>query len=97
MGLRGSGGPKTRAHRESTLSNGDKATTHILGLQRSVGNRAVTSRIKPVQRAGGWSDADKEAGKGIAPTDHQTGWNVEEHAVGTIRRRPPPGWKPPAT
>jgi hypothetical protein len=44
--------------------------------------------VQSVQRIGGWSDADTAKGKGLAPSDPQTGWNVEEHAVGTIRRIP---------
>jgi hypothetical protein len=88
VGLRESGGPNARAHREAPPASAGRATAHILGLQRSAGNRAVTSRIKSVQRAGGWSDADQKPGKDIAESDPKTGWNVEEHAVGTIRRIP---------
>ena len=58
----------------------------LVGLQRTAGNRAVSSLV--LQRVGGWVDADKAAGSGVAPGDPQTGWNVEEHAVGGIRRIP---------
>ncbi len=67
---------------------GERSPSELLGLQREAGNRAVTALVRSVQRVGGWSDADKRQGKGQAPGDPKTGWNVEEHAVGTIRRIP---------
>ena len=60
----------------------------MLDLQKSAGNRAVADLITPVQRAGGWSDADTAVGKGIGAKDPQSGWNVEEHTVGEIKRIP---------
>lgn len=60
----------------------------VLDLQKSAGNRAVADLVAPVQRVGGWSDADTAVGNGIDPTGPQSGWNVEEHAVGEIRRIP---------
>ena len=60
----------------------------VLDLQRDAGNHAVAGLLRPVQRVGGWKDADTRPGKGIAKGEPQTGWNVEEHAVGTIRRIP---------
>lgn len=60
----------------------------VVELQRAAGNRAVTSLLRPLQRVGGWADADTRVGSGIAPGEPKTGWNVEEHAVGGIRRIP---------
>ena len=60
----------------------------VLDLQRDAGNHAVAGLLRPLQRVGGWKDADTRAGKGIAAGEPKTGWNVEEHAVGTIRRIP---------
>ncbi|HEY1279282.1 MAG TPA: hypothetical protein VGF22_06380 [Acidimicrobiales bacterium] len=66
----------------------DRSRADLLGLQREAGNRAVASLIEPVQRAGGWADADTKPGKGVTDGDRKTGWNAQEHAVGTIRRIP---------
>jgi hypothetical protein len=66
----------------------EPSPAEILDLQREAGNRAVAARIRPLQRAGGWTGADPTTGTGIAPGEPQTGWNVEEHAVGAIRRIP---------
>ena len=60
----------------------------VLDLQRTAGNRAVSSLIRPVQRVGGWTDPDPRAGTGLVAGEPQTGWNAEEHAVGNIRRIP---------
>jgi len=64
------------------------SATDVLDLQRDAGNHAVAGLLRPVQRVGGWKGADTRAGKGIAAGEPQTGWNVEEHAVGSIRRIP---------
>ena len=58
----------------------------LVDLQRAAGNRAVTSLVQPVQRVGGWVDADRRKGSGLATGESPTGWNAEEHAVGKIRR-----------
>jgi hypothetical protein len=60
----------------------------LLKLQREAGNQAVTGLVRAVQRVGGWSGADPKAGKGLASGEPATGWNVGEHAVGSIRRIP---------
>ncbi len=60
----------------------------VLDLQRTAGNRAVSSLIRPVQRVGGWTDPDPRAGTSLVAGEPQTGWNAEEHAVGNIRRIP---------
>jgi hypothetical protein len=60
----------------------------LLKLQRDAGNQAVTGLVRAVQRVGGWSGADPRAGKGLASGEPATGWNVGEHAVGSIRRIP---------
>ena len=67
------------------------STADVLDLQRDAGNHAVAGLMRPVQRVGGWKDADTRPGKGIAQGEPKTGWNVEEHAVGTIRRIPVDG------
>jgi hypothetical protein len=60
----------------------------VLQLQQTAGNRAVSALMAPVQRVGGWLGADPSAGSGLAPGDPKSGWNVEEHAVGGVRRIP---------
>lgn len=60
----------------------------MLQLQRTAGNRAVSSLMAPVQRVGGWVGADTSAGSGLAAGEAKSGWNVEEHAVGGVRRIP---------
>jgi hypothetical protein len=67
------------------------SATDVLDLQRDAGNHAVAGLLRTVQRVGGWTGADTRPGKGIAAGEPQTGWNVEEHAVGTIRRIPVDG------
>src|SRR5262249_16908224 len=66
----------------------DGSRNGLLGLQREAGNRAVASLIEPIQRAGGWADADSKPGQGVTKDDRKTGWNKEEHPVGAIRRIP---------
>jgi hypothetical protein len=75
-----------RADRNRAIAQ--RSPRELLHLQREAGNRAVTALVQLVPRIGGWPDADTAKGKGVAPSDPQTGWNVEEHAVGTIRRIP---------
>jgi hypothetical protein len=77
-----------RGHAIAGFPVTERSPRELLGLQRGAGNRAVTALMRSVQRVGGWSDADKRQGKGQAPSDPKTGWNVEEHGVGTIRRIP---------
>ena len=48
----------------------------------------MASLIEPIQRAGGWADADSKPGQGVTKGDRKTGWNKEEHPVGAIRRIP---------
>lgn len=62
--------------------------TDVLDLQRDAGNHAVAGLLRTVQRVGGWKDADKRPGKGLPSGPLASGWNVEEHAVGAIRRIP---------
>ncbi len=78
----------SRGHADPGRPVAVRSPSEILGLQHDAGNRAVAALVRSVQRLGGWSDADKRQGKGQAPGDPKTGWNVEEHAVGTIRRIP---------
>src|SRR5262249_51445548 len=78
---------------------GNQAVGWLVSQQR-VAQRAPLVPVPPappgsrrpdaptVQRAGGWSDADTAVGKGLAKGGSQSGWNVEGHAVGTIRRIP---------
>lgn len=86
-------GPRTRTRPNRRVAPGTRAPhpqspDELVELQRAAGNRAVTSLVQPLQRVGGWVDADPRVGTGIAPAETQTGWNVEEHAVGSIRRIP---------
>ena len=70
------------------------APPDVLDLQRAAGNFAVAGLLRTVQRVGGWTGADRGRGKGLPPEKGlpsrplATGWNVQEHAVGAIRRIP---------
>jgi len=75
--------PASPAGRGRRLSSKD-----VLDLQRTAGNAAVVGLVRPVQRVGGWSDADSTPGSALAAGEARTGWNTGEHAVGGIRRIP---------
>jgi hypothetical protein len=78
-------------HRRRSPAPTRMSPTDVLDLQREAGNHAVAGLLRTVQRVGGWKDADTRAGKGLAAGEPKTGWNVEEHAVGAIRRIPVDG------
>jgi D-alanyl-D-alanine dipeptidase len=65
----------------------------ILALQRTAGNRAVTSAIVALQRAGGWGDASATPGVDEQGARLAQGWNAAEQAVGNVRRIPIDGLK----
>ena len=58
------------------------AQTHVLGLQASAGNAAVSGFLQRQPQAG-WSDADPAVDPAV-----NFSWNKERHSVGSIGRYP---------